>query len=412
MEMTLHYAPEAYFPLPQHRTRALPVARLTDDTAQHPLVYLDESGEVDRFVDEIRGVREIAVDTEGASFHRYVDRIYLLQLTTGEQSAIIDPLSIGKPEGLGQLMEDPSVQVVFHDADYDLRLLRQDYGWLTRNVFDTRIAAQLIGLRSFGLAALLERYFGVKLDKKHQRADWSRRPLSEDMLAYAAQDTRWLLELRDHLHEQLEEKERLSWAREEFELMEKVHWESDDTGTAFMRMKGARDLNRRQLALLGELARWRDGVARELDRATFRVIGNETLFEIAKRAPDTKEELSRIKGMPRGILESRSAEMLAAVAAGLALPDEALPKYPRSPRWDRDPDFDARVNRLKAVRDQFAQKLDLDPGVLCARDRMEAVARKKPETPEQLAQVRELRGWQREVLGEAFLRAIRESASQ
>src|SRR5690606_28470815 len=154
--------------------------------------------------------------------------------------------------------------------------------------------------------ALLERYFGVKLDKKHQRADWSRRPLSEDMLAYAAQDTRWLLELRDHLHEQLEEKERLSWAREEFELMEKVHWESDDTGTAFMRMKGARDLNRRQLALLGELARWRDGVARELDRATFRVIGNETLFEIAKRAPDTKEELSRIKGMPRGILESRS----------------------------------------------------------------------------------------------------------
>ncbi len=406
MEMTLHYAPEAYFPLPQHRTRALPVARLTDDTAQHPLVYLDESGEVDRFVDEIRGVREIAVDTEGASFHRYVDRIYLLQLTTGEQSAIIDPLSIGKPEGLGQLMENPSVQVVFHDADYDLRLLRQDYGWLTRNVFDTRIAAQLIGLRSFGLAALLERYFGVKLDKKHQRADWSRRPLSEDMLAYASQDTRWLLQLRDRISETLAEKSRMAWAQEEFGLLEQVRWETENSEDSFMRMKGARDLTRRQLALLRELVRWRDEVSSELDRATFRVVGNEALLEIARRAPRSKDDLSRIKGMPRAMLENRHKEILSAVREGLAIPEASLPRFPRAPRWERDPDYEARVARLKAVRDQAALDLDLDPGVLCSRDRLEAVARRNPKSLEELAEVKELRDWQREVLGERFLAVL------
>src|SRR5206468_10656891 len=127
------------------------------------------------------------------SFHRFIDRIYLLQLSTRDRSAIIDPLRIGAPQELGALLEDPNVEIVFHDADYDLRLLRQDYGWQVRTIFDTRVAAQLLGIRAFGLAALLEKYFGVKLDKKHQRADWSMRPLTPDMLNYAAQDTMHLL---------------------------------------------------------------------------------------------------------------------------------------------------------------------------------------------------------------------------
>ena len=134
-------------------------------------------------------VREIAIDTEGASFHRFVDRIYLLQLSTHDATAVVDPLAVGRPERLGALLEDRRVEKVLHDADYDLRLLHQDYGWNTRNIFDTRIAAQLLGLTAFGLAALLDKYFGVRLDKKHQRADWSMRPLTPGMLDYAAQDT-------------------------------------------------------------------------------------------------------------------------------------------------------------------------------------------------------------------------------
>ena len=186
----------------------------------HTPIYLDTASTVDTFLDGIAGTPVLALDTEGASFHRFVDRIYLLQLSTREKTAIIDPIPIGRPSGLGRLLENPAVEIVFHDADYDLRLLHQDYGWHARNIFDTRIAAQLLGLRAFGLAALLERYFGVRLDKKHQRADWSMRPLPQGMLDYAAQDTIHLLELRDRLKDDLDRAGRWDWAREEFALLE------------------------------------------------------------------------------------------------------------------------------------------------------------------------------------------------
>src|SRR6185369_14123899 len=139
--------------------------------------------------------------------------------------------------GLGELLESRDVEVIFHDADYDLRLLHQDYGWRVTNIFDTRVAAQLLGIRAFGLAALLERYFGLKLDKKHQRADWSMRPLTKDMLDYAALDTMYLPDLRDRLKSALESAGRWIWAREEFTRLESTRWESEDDGTAFMRMK-------------------------------------------------------------------------------------------------------------------------------------------------------------------------------
>src|SRR3954470_15176195 len=204
--------------------------------ATHPDI-LDTASAVDAFLASIANARSLALDTEGASFHRFVDRIYLLQLSTRERTAIIDPIPIGKPPGLGQLLEDPGVEIVFHDADYDLRLLRQDYGWLVRNIFDTRVAAQLLGIKSFGLAALLDRYFGVKLDKKFQRADWSLRPLSQGMLDYAAQDTIHLLELRDRLKDDLERAGRWDWAREEFGLLEGTRWADEEADDAFLRIK-------------------------------------------------------------------------------------------------------------------------------------------------------------------------------
>ncbi|HTJ21453.1 MAG TPA: ribonuclease D [Gemmatimonadaceae bacterium] len=373
----------------------------------HTPIYLDRSSDVDTFLASIGTVSRIALDTEGASFHRFVDRIYLLQLSTREQTAIIDPVPIGRPASLGQLLEDAAVEVVFHDADYDLRLLWQDYGWHVRNIFDTRVAAQLLGIRAFGLAALLERYFGVKLDKKFQRADWSMRPLSQGMLDYAAQDTIHLLELRDRMEDDLERAGRLEWAREEFSLLEGTRWPEEDPANAFMRIKGARDLTRRELAVFRELIPWRDEIARHLDRATFRVIGNEQLLEIARRQPKSRDELAAIKGVPRGLLDSRAAELLDAIARGVAVPESALPRFPKAPRWDRDPEFDARVSALKTVRDATGTRLDLDPGVLCSRDRLEAVARTNPATHEALETVQELRGWQRALLGEDFLKALR-----
>ena len=369
-------------------------------------LYLDKIPEVDRFLSEISDVKELALDTEGASFHRFLDRIYLLQISTREQSAIIDPLPIGSPARLGQLLQSKAVEVVFHDADYDLRLLHQDYGWHVTNIFDTRIASQLLGIKSFGLAALLDQYFDVKLDKKHQRADWSMRPLTPDMLQYAAQDTRYLLQLKDQIKEQLERRGRLHWAEEEFARLEGTRWEAEESMEGFLRLKGARDLSRRELAVLREVANWRDTVAAQLDRATFRVMGNEALFEIARRAPKNATELGTIKGMPKGMIERAGADIISAIRRGMEAPEAELPKFPKGQRWNKDRDFDEKVNRLKAVRDAAATRLELDPGVLCSRERLENVARSGAKTIDDLAAVPELRRWQIEEMGEGFVRAL------
>jgi len=374
---------------------------------QPGVAYLDTDADVSEFLDAVTHERQLAIDTEGASFHRFVDRIYLIQLSTRDRHAIIDPVPIAPPAELGSLLEDPEVEVVFHDADYDLRLLHQDYGWHVTNMFDTRIAAQLLGITAFGLAALLERAFGVKLDKKHQRADWSLRPLTPGMLDYAAQDTMHLLGLRDQLGTELENKGRLAWAKEEFLRLEGTRWGPEDADAAFLRVKGARDLTRRELALLRELVQWRDAVALQLDRATFRVVSNEVLLEISRTAPSTLEALGAIKGMPRGMVERGGRDVLAGVQRGLAVPEAQLPKFPRAQRWEKDPDFEAKVSALKVVRDEAAKRLELDPGVLCSRDRMETVARRLPRSFDDLAEIPELRKWQVEELGAGFLQALR-----
>lgn len=371
------------------------------------LQYIDTPEQVELFLDDISGVREIALDTEGASFHRFIDRIYLLQITTRERSAVIDPIPIGAPPRLGEALEDPAIEVVFHDADYDLRLLYQDYGWHVRNIFDTRIAAQLLGIKSFGLAALLEQFFGVQLDKKHQRADWSLRPLTQGMLDYAAQDTRYLLDLRDELRSRLEKLGRLEWAKEEFERLEGTKWDAEDESQNFLRIKGARDLTRRELALLRELVPWRDGVARDLDRATFRVMGNEVLIDIARTAPVNVQQLAGLKGMPRGILDRGGAAILSAVKRGLEVAEEHLPRFPRAAKWEREEDFEANVARLKTIRDAAAVRLSLDPGVLCSRERLEAIVRRRPARVKDLEDVSGLRRWQIGEMGEEFVDALR-----
>ena len=369
-------------------------------------LYLDKPEQVDRFLNEISAVKELALDTEGASFHRFLDRVYLLQLSTREQSAIIDPLPIGSPKGLGELLQKKSVEVVFHDADYDLRLLHQDYGWHVTNIFDTRIASQLLGIKSFGLAALLEQFFDVKLDKKHQRADWSMRPLTPDMLEYAAQDTRYLLQLKDHMKGELTRRGRLHWAQEEFIRLEGTRWEAEESMEGFLRLKGARDLTRQELAVLREVANWRDTVAAQLNRATFRVMGNEVLFELARRAPKSVSELGAIKGMPKGMIERGGADIVAAVRRGVEVPEAELPKFPRGQRWNKDRDFDERVARLKAVRDSAASRLDLDPGVLCSRERLENIARSGAKSVEELTAVPDLRRWQIEEMAAGFIAAL------
>lgn len=349
----------------------------------------------------------VALDTEAASFHRFVDRIYLIQLSSHRETAIIDPLTVTEVSALGALLADPAVEVVFHDADYDLRILDRDYGFHARHLFDTRVAAHLLGEPAVGLAALLEKHVGVSLDKKYQRADWSRRPLPPEMLEYAATDTCYLLALRERLRAALESQGRLSWAEEEFERLEGLRWTPAETnGGAYLRVKGARALSRRGLAVLRELLPWRDAIAAELDRASFRVVSNEALLALSAAPPRSSEELAKMRGLSPRLVTERGASLLTVIERGLTVPDKDLPKFPRSERHVADPVFDLAVDRLKRVRNEMATQLGLDPGVLCPKGTLEAVARARPKTPAALGEIHEIRKWQVKLLGTDFLKAL------
>ena len=358
----------------------------------------------------------VAVDTEAASFHRYHDRIFLIQLSGPSRTEIIDPLAVADLSPVGRLLANQKIEKIFHDADYDLRILDRDYGFRARRLFDTRIAAQLAGEPAVGLAALLEKYAGVKLAKEHQKADWSRRPLPPPMLDYAAADTAHLPALRERLRARLTELGRLAWAEEEFARLEDLRWTgggaADGGGPgepeAFLRVKRAKALAPRQLAALRELYQWREAQGAELDRATFRIIGNDALLAVAKALPRTPAELSGITALPTSLAARHGSALLDGVRRALALPESELPRVERAPRQARDPGLDARVERLKAVRNRAAAALGLDPGVLCGRSTLEAVARAQPPPKDRagLSRVGELRRWQIEAFGDALLAAL------
>jgi ribonuclease D len=373
--------------------------------------YVDTPQDLAGLIAAVRRESRVAVDTEAASFHRYRDRIYLVQISSPTQTALIDPLAIADLGPVGALLTDPQVEKVFHDADYDLRVLDRDYGFRAVRLFDTRIAAQLSGEPAIGLAALLEKYAGVKLDKEHQKADWSLRPLTPPMLAYAAADTQYLLALRDALENRLRELGRFAWAAEEFKQLELLRWTGvtagGDDGEGYLRLKGSKALNPRSLAALRELHRWRETVAERDDKAPFRIIGNDSLLAVSRALPTTRADLSPIKELPSSLARRHGDALIDAVARAKALGESELPRLERRPRPQKDPGFDVRMEKLKAARNRVATELGLEAGVLCGRTTLEAVARARPVDRVALERIPELRRWQIDVLGEALLAALR-----
>ncbi|HUH12442.1 MAG TPA: HRDC domain-containing protein [Longimicrobiales bacterium] len=366
--------------------------------------------------DELRGVAAeleesglVAVDTEAAGYHRYLDRVCLVQLTSEAGTWVVDALTVSGLEPLRDVLGTHQVEVVFHDADYDLRLLHRDYGMSVAGLFDTKIAAQFLGESAFGLQNLLEKELGISLEKKYQRADWAKRPLPPEMLDYAAEDTRYLPELRDRLRDGLRAAGRLEWAEEEFRLVEATRWEEPgDTRDAYLSLKGARDLDGRQRAALQELYAWREAEGKRRDVATFRVLSKEALVETARQLPRNTRQLSGVPGIGSRLAASVGDDLLAAVERALLLPDAELPaplaRPPRRPR--PDPELEERVERLKKARDRAADRLELDRGFLMARWQLAEVAAAEPRTLEELGGLGSVRRWQLEALGRELLEAL------
>lgn len=341
----------------------------------------------------------VAFDTEADSFYHYFDKVCLVQVATRKKCWLIDPLSIGGPDKLAPLAKvfaSPKVRVLFHAAEYDIYVLKRDCGFEFANLFDTMASAQLLGYPAIGLAALIEKHFGVVLPKDEQRSDWSRRPLTDKQLSYAASDVLYLIKLSEKLEKELVKAGRLDWAMDEFETLCGRRWpdrEFDDLG--YLRIKGARSLDPVALAVLRELFLLRDERAREIDRPPFKVLGNRTLLEISRSQTADLDSLAEIKGITDLIVKRFGKDLVAAVKKGLRKPHGPIPKIEPTggARRRMDRRTEKRLNALKDWRGPRAEALKLDPGVLCPNAALEAIAWAEPKTANDLKGLPELKTW-------------------
>ncbi len=348
---------------------------------------------------------EIAVDLEMDSLHHYREKVCLLQVSTRQQSWLLDPLALPSLEPLAAPLSAPEIVVVMHGSDYDIRSLHRDFGIEVTNLFDTMIAARFLGIGEFGLAALLKARFGIELDKKYQKADWSKRPLSREMCAYAAADTSDLLPLYDQFREELVQKGRLEWLEEEARLVCQARVSEKD-GPLFLYCKGASKLRGHSLAILEELLQMRDRQSELLDRPPFKVLSADTLIDVAENRPRSLHDLSLFKGMTPGQLQRHGAGILAAVERGIATPEADLPRFPRGTRKEVSERVKERLKNLKLWRERCSRELGLDPGMLAHNWLLEAVADCQSGARDELDAIQGMREWQKRLFGEEIARIL------
>lgn len=367
---------------------------------------LTTTDEVARFAASLDGETSLAVDLEADSMYHYREQVCLLQFSTRERTVLVDPLAGAGLEPLRPCLADPEIRKIFHAADYDIRCLARDFDIRIAGLFDTMISCQLLGEERFGLADILQKYFAVELDKKHQRADWTRRPLPEAMIRYAAEDTCHLHRLAEILEQRLKDAGRLDWVMEECALLEEVRFNAAPEPD-FYRFKGAGTLNRRQLAVLVEVLVWRDEEARRRDCPLYKVVGNKPILDVARLMPRNQSQLSHIEGLAPRLVQRYGRALCQAVQRGLEQPEETLPCYPRAERRKKDPRVESRLKKLKAWRQQAARELQLDPGVLINNALLEDLAARCPGSEKDLAAMPVLKNWQRRTLGAGILQALR-----
>ena len=369
--------------------------------------FIHTPGQLAAVRDILENQMVVAVDLEADSMFHFHERICLLQVSANGFNGVIDPLEIGDMTPLEPLFADPGIKKIFHGGDYDIRSLYRDFGIRVNNLFDTELACRFLGMAATGLDAVLQKQFDVRLDKKYQKKDWSRRPLPPEMIEYAARDAAHLIELAAILEAELECKRRLSWVREECELLSRVRPAPMTNTPLFLRFKGAGKLDRRSLAVLEALLQVRREIAAKLDRPPFKVFGSNTLMALVRQKPDTLAHLSAIKVLSTKQMRMGGHAVIAAISGALGLPPNKLPVYPRQPRTALAPEIPDRIKVLKAWRQNQALILDLDPGLLCNKSLLAAIAARNPRRPEDLVEIQGLRDWQRREFGRGIVAALR-----
>ncbi|MBS3758206.1 MAG: ribonuclease D [Desulfobacterales bacterium] len=349
----------------------------------------------------------IAGDLEADSLFHFQERICLLQLAAPDTIYIIDPLALADMTPIKRIMEDRTIKKVFHGADYDVRSLYRDFRINFQNLFDTELASRFLGYSETGLNAIIKQAFHVELEKKFQRKDWSQRPLPDEMVEYAADDVRYLIDLQARLEAQLVEKGRLAWVMEECEDIAAVRPAPMETRPLFTRCKGAGRLPPRSLAVLEALLEMRHQKARQKDRPPFKVIGTTALIDLAQRRPKSMNALRSLNILSSKQIDMHGKDILQAIKTGNAVPADQLPAFPKHFRPKPSAESMKKIRDLKKWRQREADKLAVDPGVFFSNAQIKAVVEAVPSGIGDLEAINGLKKWQIREYGEKLIEMIR-----
>lgn len=357
-------------------------------------------------LNRLRSEPRLAIDLEANSMFAYRESVCLIQISIPAQDYIVDPTVNLDISGLGQLIADRLVEKIFHAAEYDLILLKRQYGWELNNLFDTMWAARILGYQRFGLASLLDQFFDVRLNKRYQKSNWCKRPLAPAQLAYAQHDTHFLFDLRDRLAQEIEAQ---GFGEEAAELFaEQTEIELNDNSfdpDSFWSINGTRDLTRRQQAILKELHIYRDKEARRRDRPLFKIFNDKTMIALAKKAPRSRDQLAEVHGMTRGQLRRYGQQLLHVIAEGTEAP---LPVYPRH-KHRRPPEVTVvRYEKLHQWRKERAQARGVESDVILSRDALWEIASTNPQSKDELDQLSSIGSYRCVTYGDEILQVLRE----
>jgi ribonuclease D len=380
-----------------------------------PPVWVDTAAGFRAMLAHLRGEPALAVDTESNSLYAYRERVCLIQVSVPDADYLVDPLAVEDLSGLGPLFADGKVLKVLHGAEYDLSVLRRDFQFTFKNLFDTMWASRILGWPAHGLAALLKEHFGVSLNKKYQRADWGRRPLPPEQLDYARLDTHYLLALHAIQARELEDTKRWPQARYRFRKLTRTRTEQkgfDPDG--FWRLPGARDLDDTGRGILRQLYLFREDQARSQNRPPFKVISNRTLVKLSERRPMDSKELIEIKGVSHRMVRMYGRGILAAIRRGngdsLAWSQRPRPANRKNGSSGGRPSAacQARFEALRAWRNDKASARGVEPDIVLTNQSLWAVAMSDPKTLEDLARDDVLAPWQVDEFGRELLAVVRD----
>lgn len=355
-------------------------------------------------LEKLQAEPRLAIDLEANSMHAYREQVCLIQISIPRQDYIIDPLAKVDLSGLGSLIANPAVEKVFHAAEYDLTLIKRQYGWELNNLFDTMWAARILGYSRYGLAHLLKRLYDVRLNKRFQKSNWCKRPLSPAQLIYAQLDTHYLLQLRDHLDTELKAAGREREAQEIFKEQTRVKLSNNKFDPdEFWSISGAYDLNRQQQALLRELTIYRDQVAQRRNQPLFKIFSDRTLLELAQAAPNRLEQLRQIHGMSDGQIRRYGRHLMQVIEIGK---QTAPPTYPKRNKRPPEP-VSNRYEKLHTWRKSRAQLRGVESDVIISRDALWKIAEANPQTVGELAQIDFVGAWRSQLYGDEILDVLR-----